>query len=687
MSRRFVAVLAAVIIAIELLATASFITDVVILDRRPENWMHVTATIALTAASVGVTLAGATIVRHRRRHALGWVLLFGSATTALTSFANAYVWFGQIADSSGAVYARAFDRPGVAYAGWVHAWMGWLWVGFAIPLLVALYPDGRLPGRRWRIVLGAALVVSGATFIVRVLGAVPVTSSVLSTPNPFGQRWTDVLRYRLQVGDEAVTIAGLMFVVALAAVSVMPFARLRHDLRGVPIRLFAFGTAAMGGVTLVSLMSRLSGVGSLPGALVQVVQATALLLISASVIDAVFRHNLAEIEFALRRTAVFGGLSLFIALAYGLSSLGVGSAANTIGAGWIVPFAASAVVAAGLHPIRTWADDFALRLVYGHRPAAPDVIGSVASRLSDADSLALALPTLADSLVAAFGATSAAVALTGDDGVFATSGGSRPGDVTADVEVRFADEAVGELRLTRSPREPWTTAETGLLRLVAAQLAPAFHTFGIDAQLKERAAEAERVAASMQMSRRRIASAQLLARTRFAEEIHGRVFPMLDAVADALTFDDAAGARSAADAALAEVRRIGHGLDPSELRDLGPIAALTAEARDRGVSLKLDIDNSGGVPGRWPEPVERALFLAVVPVIRAAAGSDAGVVLTVHSDETAVRFKVHGPRQLSDDVAADIEDRISATGGDVARQPMGVEGVLPVAQGRLEPTI
>jgi hypothetical protein len=86
-------------------------------------------------------LVGALIASRRPRNWVGWILL-----------ADGLLWtFGSVLDSY-RIYGLA--RPGsVPFQVAVHALSQWLWVpavGLFAVYLILLFPDGRLPSRRWR---------------------------------------------------------------------------------------------------------------------------------------------------------------------------------------------------------------------------------------------------------------------------------------------------------------------------------------------------------------------------------------------------------------------------------------------------------------------------------------------------------------------------------------------------------
>src|SRR6185437_3325468 len=99
--------------------------------------------LAVMAALVlPVTLVGAAAVRASTGGAPGWLLL--AAGVALPLASAAYIY-------AGAAFANGL--PGGTWAGWLDGWP-WVPAVVLVPTIgVLLFPDGRLPSRRWLPVL------------------------------------------------------------------------------------------------------------------------------------------------------------------------------------------------------------------------------------------------------------------------------------------------------------------------------------------------------------------------------------------------------------------------------------------------------------------------------------------------------------------------------------------------------
>ena len=95
-----------------------------------------------------------TVVRHSTRtQALGWLLGLIGVTIATSTFAEQYALYG-LATARGSV-------PGARSVGALAGAAAELTV-ILLLFLILLFPDGRLPSRRWRPVAWALFVVAAA---------------------------------------------------------------------------------------------------------------------------------------------------------------------------------------------------------------------------------------------------------------------------------------------------------------------------------------------------------------------------------------------------------------------------------------------------------------------------------------------------------------------------------------------
>jgi hypothetical protein len=108
------------------------------------------AAASLTTLTVVIAVVGLVVARHQPRNPIGWLLAGEALLTLVTISASAY---------TESVYYRG--HPGLPLAGPVALVLAELFplTFFPFPLVVLLFPDGRLPSRRWRWVLAGYLTV------------------------------------------------------------------------------------------------------------------------------------------------------------------------------------------------------------------------------------------------------------------------------------------------------------------------------------------------------------------------------------------------------------------------------------------------------------------------------------------------------------------------------------------------
>ena len=109
---------------------------------------------------------GLVVARHQPRNPIGWLLLAAAVGPLLSEVAGRYAW---LAYHSG--QRLPFGLAAVPVSG------AWISLIVALPLVILLFPDGRLPSPRWRwalrayLAVVASLVISGYVDMVSVISA------------------------------------------------------------------------------------------------------------------------------------------------------------------------------------------------------------------------------------------------------------------------------------------------------------------------------------------------------------------------------------------------------------------------------------------------------------------------------------------------------------------------------------
>jgi hypothetical protein len=93
------------------------------------------------AVAVAFVLLGAVVAAHRPANPIGWLFLAIGLSGALGVVSNEYVNYALVVDPGA--------RPGGPIAAWLSAWTWWPAYGL-VPLVLLVFPDGRLPSPRWR---------------------------------------------------------------------------------------------------------------------------------------------------------------------------------------------------------------------------------------------------------------------------------------------------------------------------------------------------------------------------------------------------------------------------------------------------------------------------------------------------------------------------------------------------------
>jgi hypothetical protein len=111
---------------------------------------HGASAVVLLGAFGGL---GALLVSRRPANPIGWIFLATGVLFGVAGLADQYSKYGLV--------TRPGSIPGAAIAAWLERW---IWVPASGVLLIyslLLFPDGRLPSRRWRPVawLGAVAIV------------------------------------------------------------------------------------------------------------------------------------------------------------------------------------------------------------------------------------------------------------------------------------------------------------------------------------------------------------------------------------------------------------------------------------------------------------------------------------------------------------------------------------------------
>jgi hypothetical protein len=265
------------------------------------NAAFVGVTVPLVASTVAV---GAVLVARLPRNILGWLLLLGGVSLAVS------IGAGGLADYGLNVHRGSV--PGAIWFAVLSGATGGTFIGLLGGFVPLYFPTGRLPSPRWRAVVLIAIVPTFSPIITSLFGPLSVGSYPADVTNPlevggFGGSLVGLLSM----------VSGVLGVVALVFVVASLVVRYRRA-RGVEqaqLKWFAYVGLVVVPTLLVAIVT--GGATSGPLAiLTNVAWATAiggLTLLPITIGIAVLRYRLYEIDRLVSRTISWTLMTVLIA--------------------------------------------------------------------------------------------------------------------------------------------------------------------------------------------------------------------------------------------------------------------------------------------------------------------------------------------------------------------------------------
>jgi len=344
------------------------------------NIPETVAAVLLTTLVLSFSTVGALIATRRPHNPIGWIMLAAGISVGATLLASAYV------DLSLALPQESL--PATQWVAWVTSWLPL--VGFApmVTFLLLLFPDGRLPSRRWRpvgwlavvavatLALGTALTPGSLVYraeVINPLGLAPIEGSLLEEG---GVGWllvpvsvvlsaaSMVVRFRRAAGEQRQQIKWLALAAVFAAVGWV-FSSLTYETKleaaGILLVLFSF------------------------------------LGIPLAVGIAVLKYRLYEVDLLINRTLVYGSLTAtLVALYFGAVVLLQRIFVTLTGQQSTLAVVASTLLIAALsNPLRRRVQAFVDRRFYRSKYDTRKTLEAFSARLRDETDL----DALSDDLV------------------------------------------------------------------------------------------------------------------------------------------------------------------------------------------------------------------------------------------------------------------------------------------------
>ncbi|MGW3350774.1 sensor histidine kinase [Nonomuraea rubra] len=629
------------------------------------RWWMATATITCVGAWTGLAVAGiggwafAVYLLGLVPLALGWLVAIRAPATP----------------ASGALAGIAVSMLGVpALEAWGRDswWSGTIWswqvVGFLILLLV--FPDGLLPGRRWRLAaaavpLSALGVTVAMTLTMNHYDPPPVVRSPIAVPQGI---WMPLMVVALAV----------LLLVAVVSVSAVVVRYRRGDER---VRLQTRWLVLAAGLVVILMagswaITTLGWVGptAYDGFLLGIV-----VLVPSAVAVAILRHDLFEIDKILSDSAAWALTTIIAAGVFAASAVGLGSLLGRDSP--LGRYGAVFVSAMILMPVFRRVHDATGRVFDRDRTVILAGIVSFVDRVRDG----VAEPeSVQETLRALLNDADLLVLLTEaeHDGYVDVQGAEAtvPAGRTT-LPLRTADTDIGLVVLGRD-----SARQLRRVRLAVSAAALPIEVSRLRLGLR-------RALTEVSESRRRLVSAAVAERKRLERDLHDGAQQHLLAVgmqlrsaqrnldpADSLSIElDRAVDRL--EDTVGELRRLAHGLRPASLDD-GLVAALRRLAAQSAlpVDLRADTVETSDVVAAT------AYFLvaeAMTNVLKHAQAT--GIRIRVRQAEEHLHIAVtddgigSAPSQLS---LTTLRDRVGAVGGTLSvtsasHEGTTIEAVMP----------
>jgi signal transduction histidine kinase len=582
-------------------------------------------TLSFAFAVGAVAVVGAVITLAVPGNRVGWLLLAAAAVMGAGLTLTEAGVHGVVTSPGsvpGAAYMAAIG-PGLEVAGMLIAVVG-------VPVI---FPDGRLPGPRWRWLAWCTAAAVTCLFLGNVLSPTTNEARLAHWQSPLG------LPGRYGNIADALSATGVLLAVAAAAGAVAGLiTRWRRGGPTVRQQLLFLALAACPPAVVFVAVILTNGAG-VPGWIFGVV----ILPLPAAIAVAVLSHGLYDLRRAAHGTLLWLAMSGTVVSIYAVIVIAVFALVPDHHTWWPSALAA-AVAALLLIPLREKLQRAVTRVVYGRWHEPYEVLADLGERLeaaADVDRLVDAAVTELST-----GLDLREVSVRGLDGT-AVAGATTGAGTTIALQAYGA--TVGWLTY-RPPERQLSAAEQRLVRDLARQLGGALH--------------ARLLREDLQKARERLVLAREDERRRLRRDLHDGIGPALagltlktETARAQLPPGSDGASRQLHDLSeeirrtVVDVRRLVEGLRPPALDELG-LAGACAQAVDRltaGVDLAVSVHARGDLPA-LPAAVEVAAYRIVVEAVtntvRHASArhcevslvlSPAGLAVTVTDDGTGFR--------------------------------------------------
>jgi hypothetical protein len=327
---------------------------------------HPMEDVVFLVGSGAFAVVGALLVAKRPANLIGWIMAIIALMGAIFPIGTTYAAY--------VMTTRGQPDALAVFGAWTQAWYWYLLLALAFVCLPLLFPDGRLPSRRW---LPVAVLPGIGTFGMVVLGALTETlhdSYVGYTiDNPIGIEGLAFVE-DLPIFGALAALFGVGFFGAVASVVV----RFRRSQGGERQQMKWF-------VYAVALLLTFPLEGFLPDIVDNVLFGLTLIALPTAIGIAVLRYRLYDIDLVINRTLVYGPLTAMLILFYlgGVVSMQYTFRALTGQESQLAIVASTLAIAALFNPLRRRVQAFVDRRFYRRKYDARKTLEAFSAKLRD----------------------------------------------------------------------------------------------------------------------------------------------------------------------------------------------------------------------------------------------------------------------------------------------------------------
>lgn len=316
-------------------------------------------------ATVGTIVAA----RHPR-NPVGWIFIVVGLTPTTGFFTGAY---------AARSYETAGGLPAVTLIEWVSSWAWFPGIALLASFGLLLFPDGRLPSRRWKPVpYFAAILIGVVTLSMALLPGPmePFDASLPSTVNPFGiETFGSVIESVEGIGFGLFPLMALVCVISLG----FRFRGATTEQRQ-QIKWFAYSALVLlVAITFESLINDVVG-----EQIAQTLFFAGMVFPSVGAGIGILKYRLYDIDVVINRTLVYGALTAILAATYLAIVVVLQQALGSLTTDSDIAIAGSTLAVAALfRPLRSRIQAFIDHRFYRRKYDAAEMLRMFAGHLRD----------------------------------------------------------------------------------------------------------------------------------------------------------------------------------------------------------------------------------------------------------------------------------------------------------------